>query len=160
MTDKEVLQNVLNSRIPMTALGDIIMPSGSWTAAIRGAGTAGTYEIATQNCRYSRIGRRVWLDIFIIMSATVTGGGTSYLQITGVPFIKANNTLPQGAVYVDNVDYTGTANLTLSFTQISPSSVLYINETNDNAGAVALAVAGLSANDQIFASISYETDDA
>lgn len=132
---------------------------GSWTVAIRGSGTAGTYEIASQNCRYTRIGRRVWLDVDLTMAAAVTGGGTGYLQMTGAPFTKAANTRPCGSVRTSGVDIAAGAHISLAFIALSATSVLYIFETNDNAATTDLQVAGLAANDVITGSICYETDD-
>lgn len=132
---------------------------GDWTAVIRGSGTAGTYEIASQNCRYTRIGRRVWLDVFIQMAAVVTGGGTGFIQITGVPFVKIANSIPIGGVRVDGVDWTAGANVVLSWNDSGVSSTLVIDEVIDNASAGNVAISGLGANDAIYGSICYETDD-
>ena len=59
---------------------------GTWTPVIRGAGTAGTYEQVITRATYTKIGRQVTLQCYIALAAVVTGGGTSYLQITGAPF--------------------------------------------------------------------------
>jgi hypothetical protein len=59
---------------------------GTWTPVIRGAGTAGTYEQSITRALYTKVGRQVTLQCYIALAAVVTGGGTSYLQITGAPF--------------------------------------------------------------------------
>ncbi len=135
----------------------LIPEEGDWTATIRGAGTAGTYEIAEQHCRYTRMASRVFLDIDITMDAAVTGGGTSYLQITGCPFTKKAGTDPQGTIALDGVGFTADANLTLSFISGDATSTLYINETNNGAAWTDLDVSGIGANDRIVGSICFET---
>ena len=134
---------------------------GSWTAVVRGSGTAGTYEIATQRCRYTRIGRRVFLDVGIIFAGAITGGGTGDLNITGAPYSKAANTLPIGSVRLSGIDMVTTgASVILTFNSLgSAVSTLQINETVDNAAPNTVQISGVAANDQIFGSICYETDD-
>jgi hypothetical protein len=132
---------------------------GDWTPAVSGSGTAGTYEIATNLSRYTRIGRRVWLDFYIVMAAALTAGGTGTLHITGAPFAKAANTLPVGAVSVDGYDTSANANLVVSFSAIAASAILIVREYYDNTGANGLAIAGIAANDILNGSICYETDD-
>lgn len=130
-----------------------------WTAVISGAGTAGTYEIDTQFCRSTRIGRRVWLDIRITLAAVITGGGVGTLQITGFPFSKAANTFPVGTMNPDGIDWTAGAVLALCFNAVSASSTLFLRQSFDNAGSTALPISGLAATDVISGSICYETDD-
>lgn len=134
--------------------------SSTWTPVIRGSGTAGTYQIATNNSRYTRMGRRVHLDVFITLAGAITGGGTGGIQIDGVPFSKIANTYPLGNVQTDGVDFDGGASLSLSFSAVAASSALILRESFDNAAASAVLVSGLLANDTIIGSISYETDDA
>jgi hypothetical protein len=132
---------------------------GSWTAVIAGSTGAGTYEITTNSCRYTRIGRRVWVDVFIVMAAAVTGGGTGTLNITGLPFIKSTGTYPIGGVQLAGIDWTAGTNLTIGFSTSLASSTLLIQETADNASYTQVPISAIAANDQIFASICYETDD-
>jgi hypothetical protein len=133
---------------------------GSWTAVIRGSGTAGTYEIATQYCRYTRMGRRVILDVWIQLAAVVTGGGTGDVQITGAPYAKKANTLPQGPLRLDGVGYTAGNALVLShFSTADATAVLALVEVVSGAGAAAIPVSALDASDFIIGSICYETDD-
>lgn len=133
--------------------------SGTWTPVIRGSGTAGTYEIASHLCRYQRIGRLVVLDVRITMAAAVTGGGTGYLQITGAPYVKVANSSPIGSVRLSGVDYAANATLSMLFIDPAATSTLFFSETNDNAAATDLQVAGVAANDILGGSICYETDD-
>lgn len=134
--------------------------SGAWTAVISGSGTAGTYQIGSQTCRWTRIGRMVFLNLNITMAAVVTGGGTGFLKITGAPFTKLATAAPQGSVWLAGVDWAAGASLSLSHTSFTSSvSDLYIAETNDNAANSSVQIAGLAANDIIVGSIAFETDD-
>jgi hypothetical protein len=132
---------------------------GSWTAVIEGSSVTGTYEIASQICRYTRIGRRVWLDVGITMAGSLTGGGSGDLYIANLPFIKAANTFPVGNVAVYGVDWTAGVSLSLSFYRVDVATALTIRQTADNAVWSAVPISGLSAGDLIFGSICYETDD-
>lgn len=131
--------------------------SNSWTPVVRGSGTAGTYEISTNACRYTRIGRRIFLDIDITFAGAVTGGGTGYMQIVNLPFARSSTAaIPVGAVVLAGVAFTGAGvSPVLHFTG---SSTLYIYE-NATGGGTNLQVSGVGANDVVRASISYETDD-
>jgi hypothetical protein len=134
--------------------------SGPWTAGVRGSGTAGTYEIGTQFCRYTRIGRRVWLDVYINFAGAVTGGGTGDLNVTGVPFAKVANTFPIGTLYTNGLDFTTSgASLTMQFSTTGASSTLFIKENVDNSAGNNLPISGVSASDTFYGSICYETDD-
>jgi hypothetical protein len=75
---------------------------GTWTPVIRGAGTAGTYEQAITRATYTKVGRQVTLQCYIALAAVVTGGGTSYLQITGAPFTALSpNQFPTTVLLTD-----------------------------------------------------------
>lgn len=145
-----------------TVLNELVkhyQQSDSWTPVISGAGTAGTYEIATNQSRYTRIGRRVFLDVDIVLAAAITGGGAGNLQITGVPYGKMDATLPQGSVRLNGVDYAASASLSIQWNASSGATALLIAETNDNAATTFTQISGVAANDRIAGSISYETDD-
>ena len=75
---------------------------GTWTPVIRGAGTAGTYEQVITRATYTKVGRQVVLQCYIALAAVVTGGGTSYLQITGAPFTALSpNQFPTTVLLTD-----------------------------------------------------------
>jgi hypothetical protein len=126
---------------------------GTWTPVIRGANTAGTYQLSSAS-HYIKIGNQVTATSRITMAGTITGGGAGYLQITGLPFSKGNNVYAVGSCDVIGLDTTGNY-LTVQFVSLSSTNVLFISETNDNASAVDLPISGLSANDAIGISITY-----
>jgi hypothetical protein len=147
-----------------TSLNELVkffntIKAASWTPAIRGTSTAGTYEIASNRCRYARIGRLVFLTVDITMAPAVTGGGTGALSVTGIPFAKIANSYPVGAIRFSGVDWSAGANIVVAFDNFTASSTLVFQETNDNAANSQVGIAGLAASDVIFGSIWYETDD-
>ena len=127
---------------------------GTWTPTIRGSGTAGTYEIATNISSYTKIGRQVTANAFIVLASSVTGGGTGYVQITGLPFAKANNIYCNGTVAVTGIDYTGTY-LVCEFITVGGTSILYISDIVDGGSPIDLPVSTIGANDVIKLTITY-----
>jgi len=128
---------------------------GTWTGEVIGSGTSGTYELAgTSLFNYTKIGRLVYLDGKIVFAASITGGGTGYLKIAGLPFNKKTTTSPIGPVSTVGVDFTGTY-LNVTFVE---NNFLNIMEIVDNASIIDLPIAAVSANDYIWFTIGYVTD--
>ena len=130
--------------------------SGTWTAAIVGASTAGTYELAgTSAARYTKVGNMVTLTATLTLASSITGGGSGNLRISGVPFPRVNTVTPIGSVMLRGVDFTGTAPVV----RFVGDSELYIPVVNDNGAEVAVDVSGLAASDTINISITYEAQE-
>ena len=127
---------------------------GTWTPTIRGSGTAGTYEIAVNISSYTKIGRQVTANAFIILASSVTGGGSGYAQIHGLPFSKASNNYCNGTIAVTGIDYTGTY-LVCEFISVSATNVLYISDIVDGGSPIDLSVSTIGANDSIKLTITY-----
>lgn len=127
---------------------------GTWTAVIRGSGTAGTYEIDSQKSNYTKIGRIVHLESSIDMAAALTGGGTGTLQITGCPFTKMANSFPVGSITVAGINFTGTY-LNICFFASAATDILYIRETVDDGANVSLPISAILANDTMRFSITF-----
>jgi hypothetical protein len=159
---REVLIGILNSRIenPETVFGGASQTSNAWTPVIGGNSTPGTYEVSFNFSRYTRIGRRVFLDLYVKLANSVTGGGVGYLAITGLPFAKSAGGFPIGAVHTGGVDFTTSgASLSIQFISTGASSVLYLHENVDNTAGNIVQIGQVAAQDEISASICYETDD-
>lgn len=133
--------------------------SGSWTASILGSVTAGTYEISSQFCSYTRIGNRVWLDFFIQMAAVITGGGAGVLLIRGAPFAKRANSFPLGGLSASGMDLDAGAIPSITFETTAATSDIVIRQSFDNAPASNQGISSLSATDLLIGSICYETED-
>ena len=128
---------------------------GTWTPVLRGSGTAGTYETSTNVGRYTRVGRQVTIDCLMILAGSITGGGTGYAQITGLPFAMLANSGATGAVTFEGVDWTAGANLVIRPITLNSTSTLYFVETNDNAASSSVQIAGFSATDRIAFTLTY-----
>lgn len=127
---------------------------GTWTAVIRGSGTAGTYEITTQYSNYTKIGRVVHLESTILFAGTVTGGGTGYMQITGCPFTKMTGSAPIGVVGLDGIDFTGTQ-ITVGFIARTITDILSFAEIVDAGAIVDFPISAIGANNTIGFSITF-----
>ena len=126
---------------------------GSWTPTVRGSGTAGTYELQSVSGTYVKIGKQVTIIADINFAGSITGGGTGYLQITGVPFANAlqavgpctQNGLDMGA------NYTWLSCLFIGASQ----TILFLRQSGDNQAADTLPISGVSANDNINICVTY-----
>ena len=127
---------------------------GTWTPVLRGAVTAGTYELSTSNAVYTKIGRQVILSCEIVLASVITGGGTTYAQITGLPFAKGANQQAVGSVFLSGVDYTGDY-VVMNFISSGSVSTINFSEITDNTINGDLPISGFSANDRVFFSIAY-----
>lgn len=124
---------------------------GSWTPVIRGSGTAGTYQTSTATGTYTKIGNLVTL-ICAITGLNPTGGGTGDMQITGLPFPKANgaNACGGGLFHIIGLS-TPTS---ISFSTRGASSILYVCGMSGNSAVVA-PISGFVNGSIIDFSISY-----
>lgn len=145
------------SATPGTGTSELLndYEEGTWTPVVAGSSTAGTYELQSSNATYTKIGRQVTLICFVRLAAVITGGGAGALTVTGLPFTKSSGPYPIGQVLFDGVDWTAGANLCCTFGTVSVGSTIFFEQTNDNAGASAVQITGVSANDYIFFTISY-----
>ena len=133
---------------------------GSWTAAIRGSGDQGTYALASSPCTYTKVGRVVTLNAAITLSGSGQTGGSGYIQITGLPFVKMAGSLPVGALYVaTSIDFTGSS----TFAVVLPisnneTSILYLAGCKSAGGTTNIPIASLGVNDSFAFEITYQTN--
>ena len=129
---------------------------GTWTPAVRGGSTAGTYQLAVATGKYTKIGNQVHILCNITLASSITGGGAGFLQITGLPFAHIANNQWIGAVYVDGVDISDTCKYLVSSPDAGSSVTTFaLHEINDNAARTYVQITGVSANDIIYTSFSY-----
>jgi len=115
---------------------------GTFNVGIQGAGTAGTYTITSQDSNYIKIGKTVFVNI-AVNGFSAASGGTSYLQITGLPF--ANTASVAGAVSGNNLDFSsGTLYAVTDFISSPGQTSIFIKEIKDNASANDFAISGIS----------------
>ena len=60
---------------------------GTWPAVVEGTSTAGTATYTSLAARYTRIGRVVFIELYVSWNS---GTGTGNLQIGGLPFTASN----------------------------------------------------------------------
>ena len=128
---------------------------GNWTPVLRGATTAGTYETAAISGQYTKIGQQVTIQCYMEFANVITGGGSGYAQITGLPFAKAaDTTFPTGALFTKGVDWAAGTPIVAPITSGS-TSILYFPEIIDNAANNNIDISGFSAQDVIAFTLTY-----
>jgi hypothetical protein len=128
---------------------------GTFTVAVRGAVTAGTYTMTGQSCVYTKIGRLVSLAINISGFSTATGG-SAYFQITGMPFPNGA-TGSRGVVSGNSLNFSaGTLFAIVAFG--GSSTTLYLEEVKDNAAFADFDISGITtSSSNISITITYPT---
>jgi len=128
---------------------------GTWTPVLSGSGTAGTYELESIYANYTKIGRQVTLTCYFnLRAAGITGGGTGYAIITGVPFAKAANSVGYGPVSFSNVDFSANY-CNIAWSTAGSTSTMFFQEINDNAGIGDVDISGFLAGDVVAFSMTY-----
>ena len=128
---------------------------GTFTVGVRGAGTAGTYTITSQTCSYTKIGNLVSLTIWVV-GFSAASGGTSYMQITGLPF--TNNNVSKGSITARFLDYSAnTLFVTPAFIGSSAQTTLYLEENKDAASGADFDISGVSTSSNFQLTITYAT---
>ena len=130
---------------------------GTFSPVIRGSGTAGTYELSSSLAYYTKVGRLVTLHMSLTLDDPITGGGSGYTQITGLPFAKANSFHTTAVVNSIGFDFTGDYLITRFTTAGTTSTVLGIFGSRDNASISTPSISGLSAGDSFTITVSYLT---
>jgi uncharacterized protein YaiE (UPF0345 family) len=128
---------------------------GTWTPVLRGSSTAGIYEISDPYAVYTKIGRQVTAGLQFTLSSSITGGGSGYAVIEGLPFNKRANAQFQGICTFEGVAYSGDI-VTMEF--VSPSSataLIYFRQSTSDASGSDLNISAFSANDQVKMTITY-----
>jgi hypothetical protein len=130
---------------------------GTWTPVLRGSGTAGTYELSSSLAYYTKVGRLVTIHLSINLDDPITGGGSGYTQITGLPYAKIGSFHTTAVVNSIGFDYTGDYLITRFTTGGDTSTVLGIFGNVDNGSLSLTPISGLSAGDSFTITVSYLT---
>ena len=129
---------------------------GTWTPVLRGSGTPGTYETASVFANYTKIGRQVSVNMIFNLAAAVTGGGTGYAQITGLPFSKSANQQIAATAKFGTVDFNASTKYVIAeFNSSAATSIFYFAEVLDNATPIDMPIASFGNNSQIQVSLTY-----
>ena len=131
---------------------------GTWTPTFQGSTTAGTYTYWGQDGAYIKVGNMVTVS-FRLTAITTSSAGSGYIQIAGVPFVKAaNNQLHQGAVRLQSFDWDGSLYTYGVVEFISGSSVdeLYVRLNGDNTAGQDLQISHLlSGSSAMYGQVTY-----
>jgi hypothetical protein len=133
---------------------------GTWTPVLAGGITAGTYELSDFSGTYTKIGRLVYVSCTITLDSSITGGGSSYAKISGLPF---NYDVSEDKGMTGHVRTTG-VNYNSSATQIqvvresgADSDGVAFLETFSNAAAQFIQISDFSASDTLNFTLTYNT---
>ena len=119
---------------------------GTFSPTVIGTTTAGTAAYSVQNARYTKIGRQVFVEIWLNWNS---GTGTGNLVISGLPFTSSGaDTLPALSIgYYSNVAltvdrtpiaYVATSSVDVYFYTIEPSGGAVAPLAYDAAGTIAV----------------------
>lgn len=128
---------------------------GIWTPSLRGSSTAGTYELAIASAWYTKIGRQVTVIFDIKLDAVITGGGSGFLCIAGLPFNAATTAAAIGNCLLSGVGFSASA----AYVALSPRGVgspqMILQDVYANAGSGAVDITALAANDVLQGTLTY-----
>lgn len=130
---------------------------GIWTPTVRGSVTAGTYELdSSSRGTWTKVGRLVTLQCYIVFAGSVTGGGVGDLLITGLPYIKAAGIDPVGTAFLQNITTAANKIPYLTFGTTATAQTLKIREMQSGGFATALLIGSVTPGGYIQGTISYE----
>lgn len=126
---------------------------GTWTPVVTGNGTAGTYELAVADGKYTKVGNTVAISCRIKAAAAVTGGGTGIVVISALPFTY-NGNLAAAESFVNGIAFTGSY-VAVQKASSGTSGDLVLSGI-DNTGTVTnVPIANFAADDVIEFSFTY-----
>lgn len=116
---------------------------GVWTPTLIGTTTAGSHTYAEQVGRYARIGKVVFVEFFLVLSAK-DGTMAGDVRVAGFPFTLSSDSLTPGIA----VSFFRTIDLTAGYSQIClrgvPSTKQFsLLQAGDNVSEIAIAAAGI-----------------
>jgi hypothetical protein len=128
---------------------------GIWNPIISGHTTAGTYELnAATTGYYTKCGRVVHLEAYIMLASSITGGGSGWFKITGLPFTKISGPASVGAVMLSGIDFTASY-CVVGFATASVAAYLIVYQIIDAGDFDVLPITAIGANDVISFQINY-----
>ena len=145
------------SATPGTGTSELLADyeEGTWTPALAGSSTAGTYELTTASGWYTKVGRSITVIFNVRLAAAVTGGGTGFATMTGLPFATTTTNAAAGAVTLGGVNYTAGTNYVTVMPRSVASSSLIFEEVNINAAVNDMAISAFGVNDTIQGALTY-----
>lgn len=127
---------------------------GTWTPALAGSSTPGTFPLTVSSGKYTKIGNMVTLYCAITVG-TPSGSPSGNLQITGLPFGCAAGTSANGAAQIGRVGQSTIQSV--GFSTRGASNVLYINYIDGSNLAQNIQAGSVATSAIIDFCISYPT---
>lgn len=117
---------------------------GAWTPTIIGSTTAGVGTYSVQVGRYTRIGRMVQVQMFLVWTAHT---GTGNMDVAGLPFTSNNTSFNFSGVTIGQFENVTLTALNTPFAYIAANStVISLKQTPVGGGAAASIPLDTSAN--------------
>lgn len=134
---------------------------GDWTPTVSAA-TPGTLSVTytIRIGKYTRIGRVVHAQFYIVINAFTLGTASGEVRITGLPF-TANSTAnfyQVGSVAVSGGPDIQATTVTLVWRTVAGTTYLQLLETLDNTSGALTAIGSIAASDGLYGNISYIVD--
>jgi hypothetical protein len=150
----------LDSRIGRSEVVERPGVVGTWTPTFVGSTIAGTFTYATQSGRYQRVGRRVYFEFDVAISA-ITVAPTGNMRIAGLPIVSgaAAGLGPVTLGFISNIALP--AGKTQITALVPPVSLSYINLytfQSNTGGAFYPATSFTNANCELIGGGWYEVD--
>jgi hypothetical protein len=130
---------------------------GSWTPVIAGDGTAGTQTYSVQSGKFVRIGKQVWCEFSLTMTAK-DGTTAGNIYIGGLPFTVSSATNYRGSGY-----FGAWVNLTMAagYTQLglragTSSTIAYITQSGSASAENYTVAANIAATTELRGTIEFE----
>lgn len=124
---------------------------GTFTPVVQGASTAGAQTYSVQSGRYTKIGRLVFYEVMIRMTAK-DGTTAGNISIGGLPF-TSNNSTPRGNVAIGmyaNIDLNTAGGLySLIGEIVGNTTKIDLYSVGDNVAAAAIGDAAIAATTEI-----------
>jgi hypothetical protein len=131
---------------------------GTFTPVFGGGGNAGTYEqnTGTSNATYTRIGNQVFIEILANSASSVTGGGSSYLRLSGLPFNYPAGVKNVQSEAILNFAFTGVTCFAVQSASAASDAMIFIGVAADGT-STNVPVSAYGASKQIRMSFKYTT---
>jgi hypothetical protein len=136
------------------SVGALKQEAGTFTPALQGSGTAGTWAYTTQLGTYIRIGNMVFFKLRVKPSS-ISGSPTGNLQITGLPYTSESTTDDVFTVMVTGVNWGTSMTQIKGFMTKGTSTIEFYGQYNNGAWAV-VPVGNILATDDIIIRGEYQ----
>jgi hypothetical protein len=128
---------------------------GTWTPAVRGGGTAGTYTPSSVRAYYTKIGNQVTCWAGFGFSAA--SGGTGIIILEGLPFnYKSSSAIVAPLATINlNTSASSSNGIAIANTTSASAATFYVLLNIDNASQEEVAISGVTTSTQLYFTVTY-----